>query len=85
MPPRPTSIGTAGRLKSEWVADIRPESPADFVGMRRLAMGRRVDATIPHLHKAAFRCRSAMQVIVLQLPTRTDQPGSREIVLWLTL
>jgi hypothetical protein len=33
-PPRPTSIGTAGRLQSEWVADIRPESPADFVGMR---------------------------------------------------
>ena len=42
MPPRPTSIGTAGRLKSEWVADIRPELPADFVGMRsyrRLSAG----------------------------------------------
>src|SRR5580704_18823201 len=40
-PPRPTSIGTAGRLHSEWVADIRPESPADFVGMRNLSPAER--------------------------------------------
>ena len=33
-PPRPTSIGTAGRLQSEQVADFSPESVADFVGMR---------------------------------------------------
>ena len=32
-PSRPTSIGTAGRLQLDWVADIRSESPADFSGM----------------------------------------------------
>ena len=36
VPPRPTSIGTAGRLQSEQVADISPESVADFVGMRTM-------------------------------------------------
>ena len=35
-PPRPTSIGMAGRLQSEQVADITSESVADFVGMRIL-------------------------------------------------
>ena len=33
-PPRPTSIGTAGRLESEQVADISSECPADIVGIR---------------------------------------------------
>jgi hypothetical protein len=41
-PPRPTSIGTAGRLQSEWVADFRPESAADFVGIRSWSRCRRV-------------------------------------------
>lgn len=31
---RPTSIGTAGRLGSESVADIMSECPADIVGIR---------------------------------------------------
>ena len=35
-PPRPTSIGTAGRLRSEQVADIRSECPADIIGIRQL-------------------------------------------------
>jgi hypothetical protein len=34
-PPRPTSIGTAGRHQSEQVADISPESPAEIVGIRK--------------------------------------------------
>jgi DNA replication protein DnaC len=33
-PPRPTSIGMAGRLQSEQVADITSECLADFVGIR---------------------------------------------------
>jgi hypothetical protein len=33
-PLRPTSIGTAGRLQLEWVADITLESPAEFISMR---------------------------------------------------
>jgi hypothetical protein len=37
-PPRPTSIGTAGRLQSEQVADISPECPAEIVGIRTLAI-----------------------------------------------
>ena len=32
---RPTSIGTAGRLGSETVADIISECPADIIGIRR--------------------------------------------------
>ena len=35
MPPRPTSIGTAGRHPSEEAADFSPEHMVDFVGMRR--------------------------------------------------
>jgi hypothetical protein len=31
---RPTSIGTAGRLGSETVADIISECPADIIGIR---------------------------------------------------
>ena len=31
---RPTSIGTAGRLGSEVVADIISECPADIIGIR---------------------------------------------------
>jgi len=35
--PRPTSIGMAGRLQSEQVADISPECPADIIGICRRA------------------------------------------------
>jgi hypothetical protein len=33
---RLTSIGTAGRLRSEQVADIKSECPADIIGMRNI-------------------------------------------------
>jgi hypothetical protein len=36
-PPRPTSIGMAGRHQLEQVADISPECSADIVGIRRPA------------------------------------------------
>ena len=38
-PPRPTSIGTAGRLQSEQVADFSPECPAEIVGIRTRVEG----------------------------------------------
>ena len=39
-PPRPTSIGTAGRLRSEQVADIKSECPADIIGIRSVPLDR---------------------------------------------
>ena len=49
-PPRPTSIGTAGRLESEQVADINSECPADIVGIRIAGLDLQIidgDETIP--------------------------------------
>ena len=57
-PLRPTSIGTAGRLQSEWVADIRPESPAEFVGMRRCCHGRQPGVTEQNLGRCGCRCQT---------------------------
>jgi hypothetical protein len=37
-PPRPTSIGIAGQTRLEWMADITPESPTEFSGMRMLEL-----------------------------------------------
>jgi hypothetical protein len=37
---RLTSIGKAGRLRWEWVAEITRESPSEFTGMRKLIIPR---------------------------------------------
>jgi hypothetical protein len=43
-------IGTAGRPTSiESVADVRPESPADFVGMRRRSYPAYLSLAVRHL------------------------------------
>src|SRR5439155_13709520 len=65
-PPRPTSIGTAGRLRSEQVADInrnaRPTSSESATGRGRARANQIYAAATASCHCAAASARKTLSV-----------------------